>query len=570
MLQVTRFLALLIVLPSFTYAQQVSMKIDSIAFRINNSTNQYEQGLEIERCLTKIIDEAPESFTELRERINVVKLSSRNLLLLESYNARKLLMLGDLKELKEINSEGNPFIHFFKGSAEFYLANDSLSMHYYREGIRSFKRLKDTIYLASSYNNVGTLHWHADNLDSALIYFQKAKRYTYWHNRMLENNILAISNTLSDLELSKKQIEIIKENLTDDDLDPYFLTNALNYYNQCDPVSADSLSQFLRKTYMKFSEVPVQLMSIFIENKWIIDSVAPVLLETNPNSFLDDAIGGLVKSDLIASRQFSTAVLKDLARLTSSENDSILLMTFSKLDSTNRSDLANTLNDLDSEQRLEALKKLKSTAKGFEITIAEKENKFKRYIKVGTIGMFFGLLVIIFSQFRRIQQVRKSAKLSQLNAELAEKNNSIQKEVEKVRSGIEDLTSTSIKRIKELKIAVEGLDKNQKQSKALFSDLNIIVTHEEGLMRFRLKEVANKISAPHFEHLRKFLNEKEILILKLSILNFRSKEIASLLVVSPQHINNSRSKIKSTLEAELKVNYEEYIREIENSLFHVS
>ena len=63
-----------------------------------------------------------------------------------------------------------------------------------------------------------------NELDSALSYFLKAKEYTYWHNEMLEVNILAISNVLEDTALAQQQIlKISKE--TKEESSPYYLVN---------------------------------------------------------------------------------------------------------------------------------------------------------------------------------------------------------------------------------------------------------------------------------------------------------------------------------------------------------
>jgi hypothetical protein len=156
--------------------------------------------------------------------------------------------------------------------------------------------------------------------------------------------------------------------------------------------------------------------------------------------------------------------------------------------------------------------------------------------------------------------------LALLNAELAEKNSKMQVEINKVRSGIEDLTETSMQRLKGLRQAVEDLGNDKKQANTMLDDLNIIVTHEEGMMRFRIKNIVDNITAPGLKELESFMNDKEIQVLKLTLLNFRSKEIASLMGVSPQHINNMRSKMKTSIEETLNVEYDTFIMELEKNL----
>ena len=87
------------------------------------------------------------------------------------------------------------------------------------------------------------------------------------------------------------------------------------------------------------------------------------------------------------------------------------------------------------------------------------------------------------------------------------------------------------------------------------------------MLRFKIKKLAEDLSPPSFEKVEQHLNAKESQILKLTLLEFRSKEIAALLGVSPQHINNVRSKIKAKVEEEMNENYDELLAYLSREFF---
>lgn len=543
-----------------------AINLDSLAQTVNDAETDLIQIGRIERALDKIVREQPTAYNAFREKIEQNRLNTHQLLLLDSYHARALMYSGEFEDLLKLPTEANPFIRFYRGSVLFYDGNLNGAMKNFRLANELFRFYNDTIYLASTFNNIGALHWHLDNLDSALIYFQKAKAYTHWYNDMLENNILAISNTLEDHELSRHQISYIKRNSNTSE-NPYFLNNAIQFYKHEESEKLDSLLHHVRGLYNYISEVPIEILPEFIRQGWLTDSIAYRMISEASNSFFDDAMNELLMNEIIADSSFTPEVLHELAMKCSLANDSTLAEIHAQLSSTDRVKLAQTIFQIDSDQRTESLKKLAYAAKDFQVQIEKKESQFRNYALFGMGLLTIGLIIIIISQYRRILQVKESARLSVLNAELAEKNSAMQAEISKVRSGIEDLAETSMKRLKGLRNAVEELGSNQKHAIGLLDDLNVITTHEEGMLRFKIKKIVDGTTCESIDTLKEKMGEREILILKLTIMNFRSKEIASLMGVSPQHVNNMRSKMKSAIEESTAMSYDEYIQKIENELF---
>ena len=544
-----------------------AINLDSLAQTVNEAESDLFRIGRIERALDKIVREEPEAYNEFREKIEQNRLNTHQLLLLNSFQARELMFRGEFEDLLNLPTEANPFIRFYRGTVLFYNGNLNVAMENFKLANELFRFYNDTIYLASTFNNIGALHWHLDNLDSALIYFQKAKEYTHWYNDMLENNILAISNTLDDKALSLYQIRYIKQN-TDNENNPYFLNNAIQFYKQEKSEKLDSILLHVRSLYNYISEVPIEILPEFIRQGWILDSIVDVMLKQPSNSFYDDALNELLMNEIVGDSAFTSEVLHQLAVKSNSASDSTLAEIYRSLNGAERAQLARTIFNIDSDRRTESLKKLAYAARDFQVKIEQKESQFRNYALTGLGALTVGLILIIVSQYRRILQVKESARLSMANAELAAKNASMQEEISKVRSGIEDLAETSMKRLKGLRTAVEELGSNQKHAIGLLDDLNVITTHEEGMLRFKIKKIVDGTTCESIESLKEKMGDREILILKLTIMNFRSKEIASLMGVSPQHVNNMRSKMKTVIEETTSLDYDDFMQKVENELFN--
>ena len=225
------------------------------------------------------------------------------------------------------------------------------------------------------------------------------------------------------------------------------------------------------------------------------------------------------------------------------------------------------MNGIIDETHIENSEKLAYSSRSFINTIEAQEFKLKQYTVVGIVLASIALLTIIFLQRKKIMETRERLLLADKNMELSKENELIQVEIQKARKGIEEIATNSMREVKKLRLAVNDIVSNPAHASELMNDLNIITTHEEGMLRFKIKRIVEGLTSPSFDRLSKVLNPKESQILKLSLLEFRSKEIASLLGVSPQHINNVRSKIKSKVEDEMKEDYDSLIEQLSREFF---
>jgi len=548
-------------------AQLSSFKLDSLATSINRADSPRKRLIRIEHALDAIARHNPDQIKDLLEEVDYSKLSTHHLLLIDAFQARRLTYQENIEELLSLTANGNPFIKFYQGTALFLTGKNQDAIRVNLEATRLFDYYNDTIYIASCYNNIGAVHWHMNDLDSALYYFLEAKSYTYWFNEMLENNILAISNALENRTLSKQQIETIKLESNQPN-SPYFLNNTYSYYRDIDDQAAlDSMELVIKESYGNMSEVPAPILPIFIRNNWYSDSLSLKLLELSANSYYDNALRSLLTSPLIGDSTFTKGVMLSYAAKTNSKEDSVIAHVMSLLDGTQRKALAESLYEIIDETHIENSEKLAYSSRSLINTIEAQEFKLKQYSVVGIVLASIALLTIILLQRKKIMETRERLLLADKNMELSKENELIQVEIQKARKGIEEIATNSMREVKKLRLAVNDIVSNPAHASELMNDLNVITTHEEGMLRFKIKRLVEGLTSPSFERLSKVLNPKESQILKLTLLEFRSKEIASLLGVSPQHINNVRSKIKSKVEDEMKEDYDSLIEQLSREFF---
>ena len=123
----------------------------------------------------------------------------------------------------------------------------------------------------------------------------------------------------------------------------------------------------------------------------------------------------------------------------------------------------------------------------------------------------------------------------------------LSEELIQLRKSLTSIARENIRKLEQLRILMQDLDDTDDHNDEKFKDLNIIRTHQEGITRFKISKFCEDLNADIFKPLEKLISKKELQLLKLIALEFRSKEIAILLNVSPQYINNQRHKIKVLL-----------------------
>lgn len=532
--------------------------LDSLATRVNKTEGEFQKSLELEKALNLLaVSDSPKEL--LTERLDPSKFNKRMFLNIDAYDARRVTYQGNWERISRFKESKNPYIQFYVGNLAFQNGEEKESVSILKKVAQDFMSLNDSFYASSSFNNLGALMWHQDKEDSALHYFLNSKEYSYWFNPMLESNILAISNIIEDSALSASQIKNIKTKQPEID-NPVFYNNAYQYYVKFDSVKADSLVNFLIQRYPDSTVIPDILLSAFISFDVSRAQLVMSFDSASYNSYLVQGANKLVLSEVIVDSLFTPERLADLRQKLDGEPVASLIGVFSELDSTKRRDLVITLEALESEREsnleTEAIRELYSAVK--QEFVEYKSNGQK----IAIVAVIIVLIIFVLIQRRALNASQKARDLAKENADLLELQVQSLSIGNKVRDKIHESLTQQIQFSKKLQELTEYGAENKT---ALIQDLNLINTYNKGVNRFKIKQICGEFYSPRFVELEGTLNAIEMQVLKLTILEFKSKEIALLLDVTPQYVNNIRHRTKSALEKE-NIHYDQLINELTDSL----
>lgn len=532
--------------------------LDSLANVINETNGEYKKCLELEKALNQLaLKNLPKEI--LTERLDPSKFNKRMFLNIDAYEARRITYQGLWDDMERFKNPKNPYILFFAGNVAFQKGDDKNSINTLKKVVKELTELNDTFYISSTYNNLGALMWHNDKEDSALYYFLKAKEYTYWFNPMLESNILAISNIIEDSALSASQIRLIKEERPGID-NPVFFNNAYRHYVKFDSVKSDSLVTFLLQKYPDSTIIPDILLTAFVSFDANRAQLARSFDTAMYNSYLVQGANKLVLSEVITDSIFTAERLTSLQEKISQEPISDLIGVFAVLDNSQRQHLVATLQALKIERETnleaEAIRELYSAVK--QEFVEYKSNGQK----IAIVAVIIVLIFFVLLQRRALNASQKARDLAKENAELLEIQVQKLSMGNKVRDKIQESLTQQIQFSKKLQ---ELTEHGAEHKTALMQDLNLINSYNKGVNRFKIKQICGEFYSPRFVELEGTLNAIEMQVLKLTILEFKSKEIALLLDVTPQYVNNIRHRIKTALEKE-NIQYDQLISELTESL----
>ena len=171
----------------------------------------------------------------------------------------------------------------------------------------------------------------------------------------------------------------------------------------------------------------------------------------------------------------------------------------------------------------------------------------EKIIYLFILALLLILIAIVFTQRAKIMESKKVVVLTAENTSLETVKLELSEELIQLRKSLTSIARENIRKLEQLRILMTDLDDTVDSHDEKFKDLNIIRTHQEGITRFKISKFCEDLNTDSFKPLEKLISKKELQLLKLIALEFRSKEIAILLNVSPQYINNQRHKIKVLL-----------------------
>lgn len=521
-------------------------KIDSLANVVNNEHREFKRSVYVEQALQYLAENDYE-IAYFKSQLDVTKLTTRELLNLNAYEVKRDVRNGTYV-YDSNDTDNNPYILYYRSIYFFQQGMVELAVRDLNLIAKEFILLSDSSFSSSVYNNLGATHWSRGNLDSALISFQKCRAYSSWYIEMLEANILGLANTINDIELSIEQIEIITKK-NPNCINPIYLNNLFSFVEKNDTSKADSVGLIIQNAYPNISELPEALLNLYTSNDWqISETIQKLMSMPSASPYFDLAVTGLLKNETILNVEVTDSTLYILYNKVEDEQLRSLIQLYFNTNTEGRKSILNyvtsPMNDSASQESLDRLKKLTQQYREEKLISKKVQEKI---IYLFILALLLILIAIVFTQRAKIMESKKVVVLTAENTSLETVKLELSEELIQLRKSLTSIARENIRKLEQLRILMTDLDDTVDSHDEKFKDLNIIRTHQEGITRFKISKFCEDLNTDSFKPLEKLISKKELQLLKLIALEFRSKEIAILLNVSPQYINNQRHKIKVLL-----------------------
>lgn len=521
-------------------------KIDSLANVVNNEHREFKRSVYVEQALQYLAENDYE-IAYFKSQLDVTKLTTRELLNLNAYEVKRDVRNGTYV-YDSNDTDNNPYILYYRSIYFFQQGMVELAVRDLNLIAKEFILLSDSSFSSSVYNNLGATHWSRGNLDSALISFQKCRAYSSWYIEMLEANILGLANTINDIELSIEQIEIITKK-NPNCVNPVYLNNLFTFVEKNDTSKADSVGLIIQNAYPNISELPEALLNLYTSNDWqISETIQKLMSMPSASPYFDLAVTGLLKNETILNVEVTDSTLYILYNKVEDEQLRSLIQLYFNTNTEGRKSILNyvtsPMNDSASQESLDRLKKLTQQYREEKLISKKVQEKI---IYLFILALLLILIAIVFTQRAKIMESKKVVVLTAENTSLETVKLELSEELIQLRKSLTSIARENIRKLEQLRILMTDLDDTVDSHDEKFKDLNIIRTHQEGITRFKISKFCEDLNTDSFKPLEKLISKKELQLLKLIALEFRSKEIAILLNVSPQYINNQRHKIKVLL-----------------------
>jgi len=542
-----------------------SNTLDSLANRVNNEHRPFKKSVTLGAALQYLV---PTDFelVDLKSKLNIADLKTGDLLAIDAFKTRRMVARGTYTyDPNDVVT--NPYALHYRSVYLFNQGEIQTALKYMRYSFQKFVSLQDSSYASSVSNNLGAGYWAIGNLDSALLFFQQCQSYASWYQEMTEANILGLATTISDTALALEQIAIInKEN--PNCINPVYLSNLYYFSAVNDSSKIDSVGLIIQTAYPAVSDVPSALLDIFIINNWQTTGAISRLMSEPSTPYFRLGVNSLLKSKTILSGVVTDSVLDILYKKIDDEQTRSLLRIYFNTNTEDRKNILTYLNDPDLNSKnidssRERLKKLVAQYRAEKI-VSEKSQQRLDYLFFTILTLI--LLAIVIIQRAKIEETKKVGVLTIKNNSLEAEQLELSQELSEVRKSLTSIARENIQKLDQLRILMKDLDNTDTNRSLMFKDLNIIRTHQEGVTRFKIGKFCDDLNGDVFESIEKLVSKKETQLLKLIALEFRSKEIAVLLNVSPQYVNNQRHKIKVLLQLH-GYDFDKFLSNVKTGLF---
>lgn len=515
----------------------------------NSEQNSYKKTRIIDHSLVKLVQSKNPNFKVFSSALDYGSLSTKDLLILESHMYREALYDGysDQDDSLLSGTKNNPYSNYFLGNLAYMSGDPKLARVFFTKSLPYFLENQDSAYYNSCASNIGATHWYYESYDSALIYFTTAKEYINWFNPTLEGNILALANILNDSALAHQQIQLINRNraLLNSDSRDLFVNNAHSHYASFRASKVDSLFTFIVNQYGSVEEWPNLLLNIAVKHRFGSTAVNARIEQGNYDMHYTDFEWAIIGSGPAFWKHLSDSAIGILSSNTSDVKAKALLALIATRDSSmhNTIEAFNTgsIAVSDSTGTEDIRTKNLEIAKLVDVLRAEKKEQ-EALIQRRT---FIGLIVIVALLSITIVLLLWRARNRKRTKALEEK-------FEHDLETMDNLHGVVLKEFGEISADINRARRNVRQilgyvSSNKSTDIEGKFEAQINQIRFVTQEFFSHYDFSSVDWIKKELSAKDFNVFKYSVLGFRSKDIGVLTGVSVQHVNNTRSKIKSLL-----------------------
>lgn len=600
---------LLIILFSFLNSISIAQKNNSIDEKINKiSIHNFNEKDEI---LIKHLDTQVSKFNKAQKN-NYDFIKIKQLYYSSNYNeALKKIdeIINRFQRGNEINKSEDAKV--YKGLINYKLGNAE-------EALEIFLKIKTKNLTETSfyYVNLGGLYYHFNNVQKTLEFANLAEKEALKNKNnetliKVYNLIAATYNFSNDsvkaIEYAKKALQIAKENndnlavvLCSNNLSIYLngtknYQESLKYLSEAKPYINKIQNTFLKNRHKFFYANTLFKMGEINESEKINDSLlsqnsivvnddnlaSSLLLKADINKYkkkYKDAIyfynEGILKANKTNKITTESSGYKSLSETYEEFDDSKNALFYykkhvaieNKIDSL---ELSKELKNMEIKNAISSYEQ-KLKLKNQEIELLNLKSTKSKFQLFGLICLVFGAVIFVIRQ-RKINSITKKnalyvKQISELREQTLENKVSFtSNQIVEFAIQIEDQNKLLYEFKNKLSSLLKNLKKteNTEEVKNLLFDVNTALEHNNEKIKLNT-QISNATDDFLFNIKEKFpdLNEKEIQIITYLRLNYKTKQIASLLAINNQSVNNYRASIRKKMNVPKEQNLNQFLIEL--------
>ncbi|MCF1422364.1 helix-turn-helix transcriptional regulator [Mangrovimonas futianensis] len=425
----------------------------------------------------------------------------------------------------------------------------------YLEAIVLVKKISNhekPLRLASALNNLGMQYLdYESNKDSALWYFQKAKEIMVTSSISNHPFFGVLNENIAHIEYDQGNYTIAKE---------YYQNNYANVFTLTgnDRLKRNHLLSgiYLSNTYLKLNQVS--------ETKKVLNNIA-ISLDTIQNFRFGNEIemAWLETSRELAEKEKNYQFALDLSKKLDAKKDSL------HHEENQNKLLGSTILEEETINKYQTLienERLKTAN-------LEQINRTRFWITISTLLILLGIFIFLFSRYKQhLALARKNKEIAEQKAIAhSYRNQLLTKDLENQKQDLTNIALSTQQNVSWLEGLNDTITKYKRQghfSKELFIKELLDSIEDKKRANTFTENLHEKIATINSEFYSKLkishpdLTDYDIKLCTLIRINLESKDIATILNISPSSVNTSRYRIRKKLELSKGDNLTDYLKNI--------